>query len=74
VPARFWRLITVRYPDGRQLALVYTAPPADPAELPSLVWQLQCAAGAYGFEITVTADRITTQAAPISLPPARAGA
>jgi hypothetical protein len=71
-PAPFWRLIALRYPDGRQVSIVYAAEPADARELPRLMWQLQCAAGAYGFEITVTADGITTQAPPISLRRGRA--
>ncbi len=66
VPARYWRLIRLSYPGGRQVSLIYAAEPADRSELPRLMWDLQCAASAHGFTITVTdADGVTTQVPPI---------
>jgi hypothetical protein len=67
VPSRFWRLIKLQYPGGDKVCIVYAAEPAHSSELPHLMWQLQRAASAYSFEISLTyADGITTQAPPTS--------
>ena len=75
VPLRVWRLIQLRYSGGNKVSIVYAAEPTDRSELPQLMWHLQRAASAYGFEVSVTdADGMTTQAPPISSASRRAGA
>lgn len=64
VPARFWRLIRLTWPSGGTASLVYAAEPADPSELPEVMWQLQVAAGLHGFEVEVVDPDGTTIPAP----------
>jgi|GraSoiStandDraft_27_1057306.scaffolds.fasta_scaffold1434098_2 hypothetical protein len=73
VPAKFWRLIELQYPNGRSLCLVYTAEPTDSSELPRLMWQLQCSAAVYRFTIIVIDADGTTEAPPVPLRSRRAG-
>jgi hypothetical protein len=73
IPLRWWRKIILDY-GGRQTVLVYLAEPADPSELPELMWKLQCAAGRYGFRVTViTSDGRHTDAPPVGLGRSRRG-
>jgi hypothetical protein len=66
VPPRWWRKIELDYADGERVVLVYLAEPADPSELPELMWKLQCAAGRYGFRVAViTSDGRRTEAPPV---------
>jgi hypothetical protein len=64
VPGTWWLRVDMRSPTGGHCVFIYDREPDDPAELPSVMWQLQREAGLGTFEITVTREDGISSKAP----------